>query len=79
MRRAEARSRRDGLTNLKIMVPFCRREEEAKRVLSAMAANGLSRGENGLEVYVMCEVPNNVIRIDAFARCSTGSPSDRTT
>jgi len=61
-----------GLTNLCIMVPFCRREEEAQRVLAAMAANGLKRGENGLEVYVMCEIPNNVIRIDAFAKLFDG-------
>jgi len=61
-----------GLTNLKIMVPFCRREEEAKRVLAALTANGLKRGENGLEVFVMCEIPNNVIRIDAFAELFDG-------
>jgi pyruvate,water dikinase len=56
-----------GLTNVKLMVPFCRREEEAVRVLEAMAKHGLKRGENGLEIYVMCEIPNNVIRIDGFA------------
>ena len=56
-----------GLTNLRVMVPFCRRVEEARRVIAAMAVNGLSRGVNGLEVYVMCEIPNNVIQIDAFA------------
>lgn len=61
-----------GLTNLKVMVPFCRREEEAKRVLAAMASNGLGRQENGLEIYVMCEIPNNVIRIDAFAKLFDG-------
>ncbi len=61
-----------GLTNLKIMVPFVRREEEAKRVLETMAAHGLKRGERGLEVFVMCEIPNNVIRIDAFARLFDG-------
>jgi pyruvate, water dikinase len=61
-----------GLTNLKVMVPFCRREDEAKRVLDAMAKNGLKRGENGLEIYVMCEIPNNVIRIDAFAALFDG-------
>ncbi len=61
-----------GLTNLKIMVPFCRREEEAIRVLDAMAANGLKRAENGLEIFVMCEIPNNVIRIDAFAKLFDG-------
>ncbi|MGP1395599.1 MAG: phosphoenolpyruvate synthase [Inquilinaceae bacterium] len=56
-----------GLTNLKLMIPFCRRVEEADRVLDVMAASGLRRGENGLEVYVMCEIPNNVMLIDAFA------------
>jgi len=57
-----------GLTNIVPMVPFCRRVEEAERVLAAMSRFGLARGENGLEVYVMCEIPNNVILIDDFAR-----------
>jgi pyruvate,water dikinase len=61
-----------GLTNLKIMVPFCRREEEATRVLDTMAKCGLWRGQNGLEIYVMCEIPNNVIRIDAFSKLFDG-------
>jgi pyruvate,water dikinase len=61
-----------GLTNLKVMVPFCRRVEEARSVLAAMAKNGLARGENGLEVYLMCEIPNNVIQIDAFAALFDG-------
>ena len=61
-----------GLTNLKIMVPFCRREEEARRVIAAMEGHGLKRGEDGLEIYVMCEIPNNVIRIDAFAELFDG-------
>ena len=61
-----------GLTNLSIMVPFCRRVEEARRVLDAMASHGLKRGENGLEIYVMCEIPNNVIQIDAFAELFDG-------
>jgi len=61
-----------GLANLRIMVPFCRRVEEAKRVLDAMASNGLKRGDNGLEIYVMCEIPNNVIQIDAFAELFDG-------
>ncbi|MDF1586415.1 phosphoenolpyruvate synthase [Marinimicrococcus flavescens] len=56
-----------GLENLKVMIPFCRRLEEADRVLEAMAGEGLRRGERGLEVYVMCEIPNNVILIDRFA------------
>jgi len=56
-----------GLSNLRIMVPFCRRIDEARRVLDAMSAHGLKRGEGGLEIYVMCEIPNNVIQVDAFA------------
>ncbi len=61
-----------GLTNLKVMVPFCRRIDEAHKVLEAMAANGLKRGANGLEVYLMCEIPNNVIQIDAFSALFDG-------
>jgi len=61
-----------GLTNVKLMIPFCRRVPEAERVLAAMAAHGLERGVNGLEVYVMCEIPNNVVQIDAFARLFDG-------
>ncbi len=61
-----------GLTNVRLMIPFCRRVEEGERVLEALAANGLARGENGLEIYVMCEIPNNVIQIDAFARLFDG-------
>ena len=49
-----------GLDNVIIMIPFCRRLREADRVLSVLAANGLKRGENNLQVYVMCEVPANV-------------------
>jgi pyruvate,water dikinase len=56
-----------GLTNLILMIPFCRRVEEGEKVLAEMATNGLERGEKGLEVYVMCEVPNNVILIDRFS------------
>jgi pyruvate,water dikinase len=61
-----------GLTNVKVMVPFCRRVEEGERVLRAMGKHGLGRGAHGLEVYVMCEIPNNVIQIDAFARLFDG-------
>ena len=57
-----------GLTNLVVMIPFVRRVEEGERVLEEMARHGLARGENGLEVYVMCEIPNNVVQIDAFAQ-----------
>lgn len=61
-----------GLTNVRVMVPFCRRVDEARRVIDAMATNGLTRGEKGLEIYVMCEIPNNVIQIDAFAKLFDG-------
>lgn len=61
-----------GLTNLRIMVPFCRRVEEARRVLDALAGHGLQRGSNGLEIYLMCEIPNNVIQVDAFAQLFDG-------
>ncbi|HUO02905.1 MAG TPA: phosphoenolpyruvate synthase [Rhizomicrobium sp.] len=61
-----------GLTNLKIMVPFCRREDEARQVIDTMARHGLVRGANGLEIFVMCEIPNNVIRIDGFAKLFDG-------
>ena len=61
-----------GLRNVKLMVPFCRRVEEGQRVLAAMAENGLKQGVNGLEIYVMCEIPNNVIQIDAFAKLFDG-------
>ena len=56
-----------GLTNAKAMVPFCRTPEEGDRVLAEMARQGLVRGENGLEVLVMCELPSNVIGAAAFA------------
>ncbi|MEJ2716437.1 MAG: phosphoenolpyruvate synthase [Deltaproteobacteria bacterium] len=56
-----------GLTNVKLMVPFCRTIEEADRVLQVMAEHGLVRGEEGLEIYVMAEIPSNVILADHFA------------
>jgi pyruvate,water dikinase len=61
-----------GLTNLRVMVPFCRRVEEGRRVIEAMAMNGLKQGEKGLEIYVMCEIPNNVIQIAAFSKLFDG-------
>jgi len=61
-----------GLTNMRLMIPFCRRVEEGKKVLEVMAGHGLKRGENGLEIYVMCEIPNNVVSIDAFAEIFDG-------
>ena len=56
-----------GLTNIKVMVPFCRTPEEGRRVIEVMQEYGLKQGENGLEVYVMCEIPSNVIIADQFA------------
>jgi pyruvate,water dikinase len=56
-----------GLTNVRVMIPFCRTLEEARKVLAELASNGLRRGENGLEVYVMCEIPNNVVLADEFS------------
>jgi pyruvate,water dikinase len=56
-----------GLTNVKLMIPFCRTVEEGKRVIAEMGKHGLRRGENRLEVYVMCEIPSNVILADEFA------------
>ena len=61
-----------GLSNVRVMIPFCRRLEEARRVIGAMADHGLRQGENGLEIWVMCEIPNNVIQIDAFAQVFDG-------
>jgi len=61
-----------GLSNVILMIPFCRRVEEARRVLDYMAQLGLKRGEQGLEIYVMCEIPNNVIQIDAFSEYFDG-------
>ncbi len=56
-----------GLTNVRLMIPFCRRVREAEAVLGAMARHGLERGKDGLEIFVMCEIPNNVNQVDAFA------------
>jgi pyruvate,water dikinase len=57
-----------GFDNVIVMIPFCRTLEEADWVLKEMAANGLARGHNGLEVYVMAEVPSNILLADGFAR-----------
>ncbi len=56
-----------GFRNVAVMIPFCRTTGEADRVLAVMAENGLERGRDGLEVLVMCEIPSNVIRAEAFA------------
>lgn len=61
-----------GLTNVIPMVPFCRTPDEGQKVLAEMASNGLERGVNGLEVYVMCEVPSNVILADEFSQIFDG-------
>jgi pyruvate,water dikinase len=67
------RARRDlGLTNIKIMIPFCRTVEEGRRVLAAMARNGLRQGDDGLEVYAMCEVPSNAVLADEFLQVFDG-------
>ncbi|MDL1969805.1 MAG: phosphoenolpyruvate synthase [Candidatus Desulfofervidaceae bacterium] len=61
-----------GLTNIKVMVPFCRTPKEGKKVIEVMKEYGLVQGENGLEVYVMCEIPSNVILADEFAEIFDG-------
>jgi len=61
-----------GLTNLKLMVPFCRTVEEGKKVIAEMRKNGLKQGENGLEIYVMCEIPSNVILGEEFCKIFDG-------
>lgn len=61
-----------GLTNLKAMIPFCRTIEEGKKVLAEMEKYGLGRGHNGLQVYVMCEIPSNVILAKEFSKIFDG-------
>ena len=61
-----------GLTNIIIMIPFCRRVEEAKKVLAEMEKNGLKRGSKDLQVYVMCEIPSNVVLVDEFCQLVDG-------
>jgi pyruvate, water dikinase len=61
-----------GFDNAIVMIPFCRTTEEAEKVLEVMAENGLTRGENGLQVYMMCEIPSNVILADQFAKYFDG-------
>ncbi len=64
---ALARVRRQmRLTNVKVMIPFCRTVDEARRVVAEMAANGLKQGEEGLEIYAMCELPANVVLAEEF-------------
>lgn len=61
-----------GMTNVKLMIPFCRTTEEGEKVIAEMAANGLTKGENGLEIYVMIEIPSNVLLADEFAKLFDG-------
>jgi len=61
-----------GLTNLKVMVPFCRTVEEGRKVVKALADNGLKQGVNGLEIYVMCEIPSNVLLAEEFSQVFNG-------
>jgi len=61
-----------GLTNLKVMIPFCRTLEEGEKVIKIMAENELKRGENGLEIYAMVEIPSNVILAEEFAEIFDG-------
>ncbi len=61
-----------GLDNIHVMVPFCRTVEEGKKVIQAMADNGLHQKTNGLEIYMMCEIPSNVILADLFAQIFDG-------
>ncbi|MCX6670070.1 MAG: phosphoenolpyruvate synthase, partial [Methanothrix sp.] len=61
-----------GLDNVIVMIPFCRRVEEARRVLQEMEKNGLARGEKGLQIYIMCEIPSNVILVDEFCQLVDG-------
>lgn len=61
-----------GLKNVKVMIPFCRTIEEGKKVQTIMAGQGLKRGVDGLEIYVMCEIPSNVILADEFSKIFDG-------
>ena len=61
-----------GMTNVKLMIPFCRTVEEGEKVIAEMAANGLIQGENNLEIYIMIEIPSNVLLADQFAKLFDG-------
>jgi pyruvate,water dikinase len=61
-----------GLTNIKVMIPFCRTPEEAQKVVQVMHENGLVQGQNGLEIYAMCEIPSNVILAEEFLNIFDG-------
>jgi pyruvate, water dikinase len=67
------RVRRDmGLINVKVMIPFCRTVEEGRKVIDVMAANGLMQGEDGLQIYAMCELPANVVDAEDFLKVFDG-------
>jgi pyruvate,water dikinase len=71
--RSLLRARRElGLTNIKVMIPFCRTVDEGRAVLAAMAQCGLLQGQNGLDVYAMCEVPSNAILAEQFLEVFDG-------
>ena len=61
-----------GLTNVKVMIPFCRTVDEARKVLGELERNALRRGQQGLEVYMMCEIPNNVVLVEEFSELFDG-------
>jgi pyruvate, water dikinase len=61
-----------GLTNVIPMIPFCRTPDEGRKVIAEMEKNGLKQGENGLQIYVMCELPSNVILADEFSKVFDG-------
>ena len=70
---ALARVRKDmGLINVKVMIPFCRTVDEGKKVIATMRANGLAQGQDGLEVYAMCEIPSNVVLASEFLKVFDG-------
>jgi pyruvate,water dikinase len=71
--RAMRRVREDmGLTNVKLMIPFCRTVEEGRKVIAVMKEAGLEQGRDGLEIYVMCEIPSNVVLAEEFAEVFDG-------
>jgi pyruvate,water dikinase len=61
-----------GLANIEIMVPFCRTLEEAEQTIDLLAANGLTRGENGLRIIMMCEIPSNAVLANEFLKFFDG-------
>ncbi|TND09269.1 MAG: pyruvate, water dikinase [Bacteroidetes bacterium] len=61
-----------GFTNVNLMIPFCRTVEEGKKVIALMASNGLKRGDAGLEIYVMAEIPSNILLMEKFAEIFDG-------